>query len=248
LVWVEPGAALTYVHESASNSEPSGQTLHTGIVEIHVGDGANLRFVELQSWGEHVWNFTHERARVDRDASLDWIFGAIGSKLTKNFSDLDLVGEGATGRMSGFYFTDGTQHLDHDTQQNHLAPHTTSDLLFKGALRDHSRSVWQGMIYVAPGAQKTDGYQANRNLVLSRHARADSIPGLEILADDVRCTHGATVGKIDPEQIFYLRSRGIPQNEAERLIVEGFFDPIMQRIPFEGVRTRFQRAIREKMT
>jgi Fe-S cluster assembly protein SufD len=248
LVWVEPGAALTYVHESASNSEPSGQTLHAGIVEIHVGDGANLRFVELQSWGEHVWNFTHERARVDRDASLDWIFGAIGSKLTKNFSDLDLVGEGATGRMSGFYFTNGTQHLDHDTQQNHLAPHTTSDLLFKGALRDHSRSVWQGMIYVAPGAQKTDGYQANRNLVLSRHARADSIPGLEILADDVRCTHGATVGKIDPEQIFYLRSRGIPQNEAERLIVEGFFDPIMQRIPFEGVRTRFQRAIREKMT
>jgi Fe-S cluster assembly protein SufD len=248
LVWVEPGAALTYVHESASNSEPSGQTLHAGIVEIHVGDGANLRFVELQSWGEHVWNFTHERARVDRDASLDWIFGAIGSKLTKNFSDLDLIGEGSTGRMSGFYFTNGTQHLDHDTQQNHLAPHTTSDLLFKGALRDRSRSVWQGMIYVAPGAQKTDGYQANRNLVLSRHARADSIPGLEILADDVRCTHGATVGKIDPEQIFYLRSRGIPQNEAERLIVEGFFDPIMQRIPFEGVRTRFQRAIREKMT
>jgi Fe-S cluster assembly protein SufD len=247
LVWVEEGAALTYVHESASHNEPSGQTLHAGIVEIHVGDGANLRFVELQSWGEHVWNFSHERARVGRDASLDWIFGAIGSRLTKNFSDLDLIGEGATGRMSGFYFTDGVQHLDHDTQQNHLAPHTTSDLLFKGALRDRSRSVWQGMIYVAPGAQKTDGYQANRNLILSQHARADSIPGLEILADDVRCTHGATVGKIDPEQLFYLRSRGIPHSEAERLIVEGFFDPIMQRIPFEGVRTRFQDAIREKM-
>ncbi|HSB00183.1 MAG TPA: Fe-S cluster assembly protein SufD, partial [Anaerolineales bacterium] len=247
LVWVESGAVLTYVHESASPSEPTGQTLHAGNVEIHVGDGANLRFVELQSWGEHVWNFTHERARVDRDASLDWIFGAIGSKLTKNFSDLDLIGEGSTGRMSGFYFTDGTQHLDHDTQQNHLAPHTTSDLLFKGALRDRSRSVWQGMIYVAPGAQKTDGYQANRNLILSKHARADSIPGLEILADDVRCTHGATVGKIDPEQIFYLLSRGIPYHEAERLIVEGFFDPIMQRIPFEGVRTRFLEAIREKM-
>jgi Fe-S cluster assembly protein SufD len=120
-------------------------------------------------------------------------------------------------------------------------------LLFKGALQDHSRSVWQGMIYVAPGAQKTDGYQANRNLTLSQHARADSIPGLEILADDVRCTHGATVGKIDPEQLFYLRSRGIPKQVAERLIVEGFFDPIMQRIPFEGVRSRFQAAILEKM-
>jgi Fe-S cluster assembly protein SufD len=247
LVWVEEGASLTYVHESASHTEPTGQTLHAGIIEIHVGDRANLRFVELQSWGEHVWNFSHERARVNRDANLDWIFGAVGSHLTKNFSDLDLIGEGATGRMSGFYFTDGVQHLDHDTQQNHLAPHTTSDLLFKGALEERSRSVWQGMIYVAPGAQKTDGYQANRNLILSQHARADSIPGLEILADDVRCTHGATVGKIDPEQIFYLRSRGIPFSEAERLIVEGFFDPIMQRIPFEGVRTRFQDAIREKM-
>jgi Fe-S cluster assembly protein SufD len=142
--------------------------------------------------------------------------------------------------MSGFYFTDHDQHLDHDTQQNHLAPHTTSDLLFKGALTDESRSVWQGMIYVAPGAQRTDGYQANRNLVLSRKARADSIPGLEILADDVRCTHGATVGKIDADQVFYLRSRGIPEKVAERLIVEGFFDPIMQRI-------RFQDAIEEKM-
>ncbi len=247
LVWVDDGASLTYVHESASITEPTGQSLHSGLVEIVVGDEAKLHFVELQSWGDHVWNISHERALVGRDATLDWIFGAIGSHVTKNFSQIDLAGRGATGRMSGFYFTDGDQHLDHDTQQNHLAPNTTSDLLFKGALRDHSRSVWQGMIYVAPGAQKTDGYQANRNLVLSPNARADSIPGLEILADDVRCTHGATVGKIDAEQVFYLRSRGIPYREAERLIVEGFFDPIMQRIPFEGVRTRFQDAIMEKM-
>lgn len=247
LVYLEAGASLTYVHEAASHTRPAGQTLHAGIVEIIVGPAANLRFVELQSWGEHVWNFSHERVRVERDGNLDWIFGAVGSHLTKNFSDLDLVGQGAVGRMSGFYFTDGVQHLDHDTQQNHLAPHTTSDLLFKGALKDRSRSVWQGMIYVAPGAQKTDGYQANRNLTLSPQARADSIPGLEILADDVRCTHGATVGKIDPDLVFYLRSRGIPPKEAERLVVEGFFDPIMQRIPFEGVRSRFQAAIVEKM-
>jgi Fe-S cluster assembly protein SufD len=248
LVLVEDDASVTYVHEAASPTEAHGQTMHAGIVEIHVGDNAQFNFVELQSWGEHVWNFSHERARVGRDATLDWIFGALGSHLTKNFSELDLVGEGATGRMSGFYFTDGVQHLDHDTQQNHRAPHTTSDLLFKGALKDRSRSVWQGMIYVAPGAQKTDGYQANRNLVLSRKARADSIPGLEIMADDVRCTHGATVGKIDPDQVYYLRSRGIPYEDAERLIVEGFFDPIMQRISFEGVRSRFQQAILEKMS
>jgi Fe-S cluster assembly protein SufD len=245
LVWVDVGATATFVHESASPTE-LGHALHAGIVEIIVGSGANLKFVELQSWGTHVWNFSHERVRVERDGNLDWIFGAVGSRLTKNFSELDLAGEGAVGRMSGFYFTDGTQHLDHDTQQNHLAPHTTSDLLFKGALKDKSRSVWQGMIYVAPGAQKTDGYQANRNLVLSEAARADSIPGLEILADDVRCTHGATVGRLEQEPMFYLESRGIPPKDAERILVEGFFDPIMQRIPFDGVRERFQQAILAK--
>jgi Fe-S cluster assembly protein SufD len=248
IVWLEPDSSLTYMHEAASPTETGGQTLHSGIVEIHISDAASLRFVELQSWGEHVWNFSHERARVGRDGNLEWIFGALGSRLTKNFSEIDLIGEGATGKMSGFYFSDGKQHLDHDTQQNHLAPHTTSDLLFKGALKDSSRSVWQGMIYVAPGAQKTDGYQANRNLVLSSKAHADSIPGLEILADDVRCTHGATVGKVDPDSIFYLLSRGIPYADAEHLIVEGFFDPIMQRIPFDGVRKRFQQAIESKMS
>lgn len=248
IVLVDEGASVTYVHEAASPDEPGTDTMHAGLVEIQVLQGASLKFVELQSWGKHVWNFSHERVRVERDGQLDWIFGAIGSRLTKNFSELDLAGQGAQGRMSGFYFTDGSQHLDHDTQQNHLAPNTTSDLLFKGALKGKSRSVWQGMIYVAPGAQKTDGYQANRNLVLSDQSRADSIPGLEILADDVRCTHGATVGKLEQEPLFYLKSRGIPQAEAEKLVVEGFFDPIFQRIPFEGVRERFQEYIAAKMS
>jgi Fe-S cluster assembly protein SufD len=248
LVLVDEGASVTYVHEAASPADDKINSMHAGLVEIQVMQGASLRFVELQSWGKGIWNFSHERIRVERDGNLDWIFGAVGSRLTKNFSELDLVGQGAVGRMSGFYFTDGTQHLDHDTQQNHLAGNTTSDLLFKGALKGKSRSVWQGMIYVAPGAQKSDGYQANRNLVLSQNARADSIPGLEILADDVRCTHGATVGKLEQEPLFYLKSRGIPQHDAERLVVEGFFDPIMQRIPFEGVRERFQQAILDKMS
>ncbi len=247
LVLVDEGASVTYVHEAASPDDMAANSMHAGIVEIQVMQDASLKFVELQSWGRHVWNFSHERIRVERGGNLDWIFGAIGSRLTKNFSELDLAGEGAQGRMSGFYFTDGHQHLDHDTQQNHLAPHTTSDLLFKGALKGKSRSVWQGMIYVAPGAQKTDGYQANRNIVLSEGARADSIPGLEILADDVRCTHGATVGKLEQEPLFYLKSRGIPQAEAEKIVVEGFFDPIFQRIPFEGVRERFQEYIANKM-
>nr|BAL57237.1 Fe-S cluster assembly protein SufD [uncultured Chloroflexota bacterium]BAL58055.1 Fe-S cluster assembly protein SufD [uncultured Chloroflexota bacterium] len=247
MVLVDEEAEVTYVHEAASPTEAAA-SFHAGLVEIVVSAGARLHFVELQSWGRHVWNFSHERMQVGRDASVDWIFGAVGSKLTKNFSELDLVGEGASGRMSGFYFTDDQQHLDHDTQQNHLAPHTTSDLLFKGALKGKSRSVWQGMIYVAPNAQRADGYQANRNLVLSEEARADSIPGLEICANDVRCTHGATVGRLEEAPLFYLLSRGIPRPEAERLLVEGFFDPIMQRIPFDGVRERFQQAIEEKLS
>ena len=247
IVVLEANSEVTYIHESASPEGNTQPAFHAGVVEIHVGDNAKLQFVELQSFGKNVWNFTNERARVEANGTIEWTFGAIGSHLTKNFTDLDLAGDGAVGKMSGFYFTNGKQHLDHDTQQNHLAPNTTSDLLFKGALLENSRSVWQGMIYVAPGAQKSDGYQANRNLILKKSAHADSLPGLEILADDVRCTHGATVGKIDPEEIFYLLSRGIPKKEAERLVVEGFFDPIMQRIPFEGVRNRFEQYIHDKM-
>ena len=184
---------------------------------------------------------------MERDGNLDWIFGAIGSKVTKNFSELDLAGEGATGRISGFYFTDGTQHLDHDTQQNHLAPHTTSDLLFKGALKGKSRSVWQGMIYVAKGAEKTDGYQANRNIILDEGSHADSIPGLEILADDVRCTHGATVGKLEAEPIFYLNSRGIPQKDRRELWSRVSSIRSCSASRLRVLREKFHQAILKKM-
>jgi Fe-S cluster assembly protein SufD len=246
LIVVEQGASASIVHETAS---PAGENpaMHAGIVEVSVGPGARLAFSEIQNLGDQVWNFTHERMRVSRDAYADWVFGSNGSRLTKNFSELSLEGEGAEGRWSGIYFADGSQHLDHDTQQNHLAANTTSDLLFKGALTDRSRSVWQGMIYVAPGAQRTDGYQANRNLILSKKARADSIPGLEILADDVRCTHGATVSQLEQEPIFYLMSRGIPRPQAERLVVEGFFDSVLRRIENEWVRKRFEMMIDIKL-
>jgi Fe-S cluster assembly protein SufD len=246
LVVLGEGSSLTFLHESASPTEPDAEALHAGIVELHVGAGAKLTFVEIQNWGQHVWNFTHERALIQRDGSIDWIFAAVGSLLTKNFSELSLDGQGANGRMSGFFFADGRQHLDHDTQQNHMAPNTTSDLLFKGALVDRSRSVWQGMIHVAPGAKKSDGYQANRNLLLSKHARADSIPGLEILADDVRCTHGATVSQLEQDPIFYLMTRGLPRKDAERLAVEGFFASILDRVPLEAVKARFRQMIEAK--
>ncbi len=248
LVILDEGAELTLVHETASPSQPGGEAAYTGIVELSLADDARLTFVESQDLGRHVWNITHERARLARNASIDWIFGSVGSRFTKTFADIDLVGEGAQARMSGFYVADGEQHLDHDTQQNHLAAHTTSDLLFKGALMGRSRSVWQGMIYVAPGAQRTDGYQVNRNLILSEEARADSIPGLEILADDVRCSHGATVGKLEEEALFYLMSRGMPRETAERLLIDGFFAPVIERIPFEDARARFTRMISVKLS
>lgn len=247
VVWLEEGSSLTYVHEVASPTESLGQSFHSGTIEVRVSQGAHLKFIQLQSWGEHVWSFNHERIQVDRDGKLEWVYGAVGGQLTKSFTNVDLIGEGAEGNVSGFYITGNRQHMDHDTQQNHMVKNTSSDLLYKGALEDNSRSVWQGMIYVAPGAQKTDGYQANRNLVLNRNARADSIPGLEILADDVRCTHGATIGKIDPDQIFYLNSRGVPTEQAERLIVSGFFSPILDKIPFEDVRNRYEQAILTKL-
>ena len=245
LVVVEPGGRVTFVDEYGSQTE-EGMTMHNGVVELILHDGAQLDYVNLQDWGRHVYQFTHERALVGRDATLHWVLGGMGSKLTKSFLDATLAGPGATALMSGVYFADDRQHLDFDTQQNHLAPNTTSDLLYKGALRDQARTVWQGMIKVFPGAQKTDGYQANRNLVLNRGARADSIPGLEIEADDVRCTHGSTAGPIDPEQLFYLMSRGLREMEAKQIIVEGFFTPVLERIPLESVRRQLEEAIRAK--
>jgi Fe-S cluster assembly protein SufD len=247
LVVVEERAQVTFLHEYLSASDVTAHHAYVGATELLVGDNANLKYVSLQDWGRNVYDFRHERGRVGRDGQLDWIIGTMGGKLTKDFTEIELDGEGSWARMSGLYFADTNQLLDHDTQQNHNAPHTTSDLLFKGALKDEARSVWQGMIKVLPNAQKTDGFQANRNLVLSKDARADSIPGLEIEANDVRCTHAATVGKLEEEPIFYLMSRGMTRADAERLIVVGFFDPIMERIPFEEVRVRLGAHIEDKL-
>ncbi|MBN1964755.1 MAG: Fe-S cluster assembly protein SufD [Anaerolineae bacterium] len=246
LVVLEDGAEATYMHEYASPTLDQDASF-VGATEMVLGTGTRLNYVALQDWGRSLYEFSHQRARVARDASIDWVHGTMGGKLTKLFMEIELDGEGSSCRMSGLYFGDGMQVMDHDTQQNHNAPHTTSDLLFKGALKDEARSVWQGMIMVKPGAQQTDGFQANRNLVLSRDARADSIPGLEISADDVRCTHAATVSQLDEEPLYYLMSRGIPRAEAEKLAVDGFFGPIMERIPFEGVRERLQGSIEAKL-
>ncbi len=248
LVWLDEGASITHIHEfSSPEIDEDAQAFHAGIIEIHVGENAKLNLIELQSWGEHVWSFMHERAKVYKNGQLVWISGTVGSHLSKVFSDVDLMEPGSEARISGFYFSDREQHFDLDTQQNHLAPHTFSDLLYKGVLFGKSKTVWQGMIYVAPHAIKTDGYQANRNLILSKDAKVNSIPGLEILAGDVRCSHGATVSKIEDAEMFYLQSRGIPKQEAEKLIVKGFFNTVFERIPDDVIIDRCTKIIENKM-
>jgi Fe-S cluster assembly protein SufD len=247
LVVLDTNSEATFIDEYASPLKGESPALHNGAIELIVGDGANLRYASLQDFGANVWQFNHECGRVGRDAKLDWITSVMGTRMTKAFQTSELDAPGAWARMSGIFFTNGRQHVDLDTQQNHNAADTTSDLLYKGALKDNSRSVWQGMIKALPGSQRIDGFQANRNLMLDKTARADSIPGLEIQADDVRCTHASTVGKLDEEEIFYLMSRGIPRPDAIRMVIQGFFDPVMQRIPFDGVRTRIFDRILEKI-
>ncbi|MDJ0754881.1 MAG: Fe-S cluster assembly protein SufD [Ardenticatenaceae bacterium] len=246
LVVMETGSEAVFSDEYGS-SDAKAQFLHNGAVELIVGDNASLTYISLQEFGNNMWQFTHERGRVGRDGKLDWIMSIMGTGLSKQFQTVELDQSGAWARMSGLFFGDMRQHFDLDTQQNHNAERTTSDLLYKGAMKHKARSVWQGMIKATPGAQQTDGFQANRNLLLENSARADSIPGLEIEADDVRCTHASTIGKLDEEEIFYLMSRGIEREMALRMVVQGFFDPIMQRIPFEGVQHRIAERIIEKV-
>ena len=202
LVIAEKGSRATLIEEyTSATPELAGYT--NAVVELFVEQNAKLEYVSLQNLSMSTWHFANHHARVERDAELDWVAGGFGSKRGKTRIQNDLAGQGATSRVTGAYFADGDQHLDYDTFQEHMAPNTTSDFAFKGALRDEATTVWRGMIRVEKEAQKTNAYQENRNLMLSEKAHADSIPGLEILANDVRCTHGATLGQVDREQLFY---------------------------------------------
>jgi len=247
LIWLEPGASVDL--ELAFGSLPAGstsQSFHSGILEVHLDDDAVLNLTEVQEFDHQVWNITHERTQIGRNTRLKWLYGALGTHLSKNFVDIDLLGRNAEVQVKGFYLTDDNQHIDLDTQQNHLAARTTSNLLFKGAVTESSVAVWEGMIYVAPNAMQTDGYQSSRNLVLSKSAKVNAIPGLEILADDVRCSHGATVGKIDEEELFYLQARGIPLLDAEQLILEGFFGEVLELTPDEAIKEDLKSKITKK--
>jgi Fe-S cluster assembly protein SufD len=245
LVVLGAGAEATLLTETAGGGA-AGKTaggFHCGGTEIVVGRGAFLRMVNLQNWNTGVWHFARQKAVVHENGRLQWTLGALGSRVSQVAQDVALVGRNATAQVNGVMFTEGRQHLVYNTLQHHEAASCKSDLLYKGALQDRSRLVWRGMIKVDKAAQKTDGYQRNDNLMLSNEARADSIPGLEIEADDVRCTHGATSGRVDAEQIFYAQARGLTADEAARLVVAGFFQQVFDRITILPVREALARAI-----
>jgi len=246
LVILEEGASATLLEETGS-ATAGNAGLHVGAVELLVGAGANLRYVQLQNWNQHVWHLARQAGRVDRNATLQWTVGGIGARLAHIHQEVSLDGSGATGEVNGVTFATDRQLLSYYTQQTHKAPHTRSDLLYKDVLRDHARVVWRGMIRVDPAAQLTDGYQRNDSLLLSPECRADAIPGLEIEADDVRCTHGATAGQVDAEQIFYCMCRGLSRYEAMHVIVEGFFHGVYDRIAVEAVRETLSEAVKRKL-
>jgi len=245
LVVLGEGAEATVLTETAGGAAAGAASggFHCGGTEIVVGRDAFLRMVNLQNWNTGVWHFARQKAVVHEQGRLQWTLGALGSRLSQVAQDVALVGRGGSAQVNGVMFTEGRQQLVYNTLQHHQAPACRSDLLYKGGLQDRSRLVWRGMIKVDKAAQKTDGYQRNDNLMLSREARADSIPGLEIEADDVRCTHGATSGRVDQEQIFYAQARGLSADEAARLVVAGFFQQVFDRITILPVREALARAI-----
>jgi Fe-S cluster assembly protein SufD len=246
VVVAEESARASIIEEYASPA-PDTVAYSNAVTELFVEPDAKLEYVSLQNLSRETWHFASHHARVERDAELDWVAGGFGSKKGKTRIQNDLNGRGGTSRVTGAYFADGTQHLDYDTFQEHIAPDCMSDFAFKGALRDEATAVWRGMIRVEEDAQKTNAYQECRNLMLSPTTHAVPIPGLEILANDVRCTHGATVGRVDRDQLFYLMTRGLPRPEAERLIVRGFFQDVLDRIELEPVREAVTAALEARI-
>ena len=236
---VEAGARLTLVEEFA----PGQPGYLNGALELVLGDGAEVDLVQTQELHHDSYHFSAARAEIARDATLRWFSLGLGGKLGKARQESRLSGPGSTVRATGLYALGERQHLDLDTSQEHAAPNAVSDLAYKGALRGHARSVWRGIIKVAPGAQQTDAFQENRNLLLSGHAHADSIPGLQILANDVRCTHAATVSRVDSELLFFLMARGFQRQEAEQMLVTAFYADALSRIENLAVRERFSAAL-----
>jgi Fe-S cluster assembly protein SufD len=246
LIVLEEGAeAEVWEHWSSPTDEIDA--ILNSVVELSVGQGATLRYVNTQDISEAAWIFATQRAQVERDGRLDWAALGFGSGRGKVRMETKLAGPGSEARVTGGYAGGPGQHLDYDTTQEHAAPNTNSDLAFRGVLAAGSTAVWRGMIKVDPGAQQTDAFQESRNLLLSPEAHADAIPGLEILADDVRCTHAAAIAQVDRDQLFYLTSRGLDQAAAKSLIIEGFLESLVERLAEGPVRDSISEALERRL-
>jgi Fe-S cluster assembly protein SufD len=247
LVVLDEGAEAEVWEQYLSGSSESATLLNT-VVELVVGQNARLRYVCGQDLNEKSWIFGAQRAEVARDGSLDWVVVGFGGGNGRVRTETLLAGDGAQGKVTGAYAPHGRQHVDFDTTQEHGAPNTTSDLAFRGIIADRSHAVWRGVIKVDPGAQQTDAFQECRNLLLSKRAHADAIPGLEILANDVRCTHAAAIAQIDKEQLFYLRSRGLGEPVATRLVIEGFMQELVERFEEGPIRKAMAGALERRLS
>ncbi len=246
IIWLEPGAELNLVLDLQSKSLAADGLLHLAKTDLILEEDARLHFTDVSIFKQEVTTLRYNQAKLGRNAKLDWIYAAVATTQGKQSLEVSLEGEGAEAEVRGIYFPSEGQKISVDTVQNHLAPHTKSNLLFRGAAIGDGEAIWRGMIYVDPMAQKTDGYQSNQNLMLGDRSEIKSIPGLEICADDVSCSHGATVGRIDETELFYLQARGIPLVAAERLIVEGFFAEVIEQIPEEETRNRLGERLLKK--
>jgi Fe-S cluster assembly protein SufD len=236
LVIAGRGSRFQYVDEFLSGDRDEA-ALASGSAEVFLEDGANVNYVSLQRWSRNTWQFANQRFHLGRDAQLRMVDLALGGRLARLRVEAILEGPGSSADLRGLFFGDGEQAFDFRTLQDHIGPHTTSDLLFKGALTDRAKSVYVGVVRVEAAARGSSSNQANRNLLLSDKAKATSEPILEILNNDIlRCSHGATVGPVDPEHLFYLESRGIPRTVAERMLVQGFLGEVLDRLPVARVR------------
>ena len=246
LLIADAQSEVTFVDEQVSQSADL-PGFHNGVVELYLKRGARVTCLQIQNWSRRLWGVGHQRAVLDADSQLHWAAAGLGSRLHWTAQDVWLRAPGGNSKLFGLTFADGRQHLDYQTRQDHSAPHTESDLLFKGVVLDRARTVFRGVLHLRKEAQQTNAYQATHSLLLSPRARADALPILEIEADDVRCKHGSTTGRVDEEQIFYLMSRGLSRQEAQRLIVQGFFETVITEFPVEGVQEKIRLAIEDRI-
>jgi Fe-S cluster assembly protein SufD len=246
LIVLEEGAQAEVWEHYGSESDETDAMLNT-VVELSVGQNANLHYIATQDISEKAWLFSSQRSEVERDGKLDWAALGFGGGNGKVRMTTNLAGQGSEARVTGGYAGGNSQHLDYDTLQEHAAEDTFSDLAFRGVLANSSTAVWRGMIKVDEGAQRTDAFQECRNMLLSPDAHADAIPGLEILADDVACTHAAAIAQVDKDQLFYLNSRGLSEEEGRSLVVEGFLQALVERLGEGPVRDEIAARIEARL-